>query len=358
MWRTQFALVASLAAVEFEASCAGNFSVPPVVDARTFDAVAAAAQDLSVVADVIAVVECFDMVSGEGAVVVEAVALQEGAGGFDAPVIHRGIQLKTQVLFGEDAAVVVQGVAVGNHLPTKEQAVRLVVGAFLAQVQGVLASDVAAVHQFAVAADNQRAGAQFTAVINLAVGNLQAPCTEDFGVLPVDEARCVDAVVGAAKDLSLVVNAAAVLEFGEAVGNQCTVVVELAALQPGALCLQVAVVVEGAQFAVQFGNLDMTIVAELFARLQADTASSTDATAVVEFAVDGDVAGGTGPAATCWRAAGLGGKRGTGIVAIGRGGFVFVRRGGADNAVFLVVQVACLDGEDTAPGLFDGAGVV
>ena len=222
MWRTQFALVASLAAVEFEASCAGNFSVPPVVDARTFDAVAAAAQDLSVVADVIAVVECFDMVSGEGAVVVEAVALQEGAGGFDAPVIHRGIQLKTQVLFGEDAAVVVQGVAVGNHLPTKEQAVRLVVGAFLAQVQGVLAGDVAA--------DNQCAGAQFTAVINLAVGNLQAACTEDFGILAVNQPRGIYAVVGAAEDLSLVVDAAAVLEFGEAVGDERAVVVELAAL--------------------------------------------------------------------------------------------------------------------------------
>ena len=117
-------------------------------------------------------------------------------------------------------------------------------------------------------------------------------------------------------------------------------------------------VVEGAQFAVQFGNLDMTIVAELFAGFQPDAAGGTDAAAVIQFAADGDVAGGVGATAACWRAAGLGGKRGTGIVAIGRGGFVFVRWGGADNAVFLVVQVFCFDGEDAATRLFDGAGVV
>ena len=65
-----------------------------------------------------------------------------------------------------------------------------------------------------------------------------------------------------------------------------------------------------------------------------------------------------GATAACRRAAGFGGKRSTGVVAIGRGGFVFVRRGGADDAVFLVVQVFGFDGEDAAAGLFDGTGVV
>ena len=133
-------------------------------------------------------------------------------------------------MFGEDAAVVVQVFAVGDDFATKEQAIFLVVGAFLAELQGVFAGDVATVGQFAVAADNQCASTQFTAVINLAVGNLQAACTEDFGVLPVDEARGVNAVVGAAEDLALVINAAAVLEFVKAVSNQRAVVVELAAL--------------------------------------------------------------------------------------------------------------------------------
>ena len=48
--------------------------------------------------------------------------------------------------------------------------------------------------------------------------------------MPVDEVRCVDAIVGAAKDLALVVDAAAVLEFVETVGDERAVVVELAAL--------------------------------------------------------------------------------------------------------------------------------
>ena len=170
------------------------------------------------------------MVSGEGAVVVEAAALQVGDGGFDAAMVRHRTQVKTQVLFGQDAAVVVQVFAVGNHLPAKEQAIFLVVGAFLAELQGVLAGDVTAIGQFAVTADDQCAGAQFAAVINLAVGELQAACAEDFGILAVDEARCVDAIVGAAKDLALVVDAAAVLEFVETVGDERAVVVELAAL--------------------------------------------------------------------------------------------------------------------------------
>ena len=315
------------------------------------------------------------MVSGEGAVVVEAVALQVGDGGFDAAMVvqlfglqfgiartveqamvGRRIQVKAQCVFGENATVVVQGVAVSRDGAACEYAVRLVVGAFLPQVQGVLAGNVATVHQCAVAADNQCAGAQFTAVVYLAVGNLQAACAEDFGILAVNQPRGVNAVVGAAKDLALVVDAAAVLEFVKAVGNQRAVVVELAALQPGALCLQVAVVVKGAQFAVQFGHLDVAVVAELFAGLQADAAGSADAAAVVQFAADGDVPGGTRAAAACRRAAGLGGKRGTGV--IGAGGSVLVRRGGADNAVFLVVQLARPDGEDAAARLFDGARVV